>query len=28
LKVGATFENGYLSGIYQLNDARMGAVQD
>jgi hypothetical protein len=28
LKVGATFENGYLSGIYQLEDARMGEVQD
>jgi hypothetical protein len=26
LKVGATFDNGYLSGIYQLEDARMGAV--
>jgi hypothetical protein len=26
LKVGATFDNGYLSGIYQLDDARMGEV--
>jgi hypothetical protein len=26
LKVGATFDNGYLSGIYQLEDARMGEV--
>jgi len=28
LKVGATFENGYLSGIYQLDNARMGEVQE
>jgi len=28
LKVGATFDNGYMSGIYQLEDARMGEVQD
>jgi len=28
LKIGAMFENGYLSGIYQLEGEKMGAVQN
>jgi hypothetical protein len=27
LKVGATFENGYLTGIYELEGERMGEVK-
>ena len=27
LKVGATFENGYMTGIYQLEGEKMGDVK-
>lgn len=28
LKVGAMFENGYMTGLYELDGEKMGAVQD